>query len=50
VAVGLGWRECSRCGRSRTAAPIDDLVLWSVPARGSLLLREMRAFAPDRRR
>jgi dienelactone hydrolase len=43
LGIGLGGLIASRA--IAFGAPIDDLIMWSVPPRGSLLLREMRAFA-----
>jgi pimeloyl-ACP methyl ester carboxylesterase len=45
VAIGLGLGGMLALRALALGAPIDDLVLWSVPVRGSLLVREMRAFA-----
>ncbi len=43
IGVGLGGMIAHRA--LALGAPIDDLVLWGVPSRGGLLVREMRTFA-----
>jgi alpha-beta hydrolase superfamily lysophospholipase len=45
VAIGLGLGGMVSCRAALLGAPIDELVLWSVPARGHRLLRELRTFS-----
>lgn len=45
VALGVGLGAMLALRAAALGAPIDDLVLWAVPARGTLLVREMRTFA-----
>ncbi len=45
VAIGMGLGGLVTVAALQNGAAVDDLVLWAVPARGSRLVRELRAFA-----
>jgi alpha-beta hydrolase superfamily lysophospholipase len=44
AVIGLGLGGMVSCRAALQGAPIDELILWSVPARGHRLLRELRTF------
>ncbi|MGZ4249407.1 MAG: alpha/beta hydrolase family protein [Solirubrobacteraceae bacterium] len=45
AAIGIGLGGMLAVRALSEGAAIDDLVLWAVPAKGRLLVREMRAYA-----
>jgi alpha-beta hydrolase superfamily lysophospholipase len=45
TVIGLGLGGMVSCRAALEGAPIDELILWSVPARGRRLVRELRTFS-----
>jgi dienelactone hydrolase len=45
AAIGIGLGGMILCSAMADGAPVDEAVLWAVPARGRALVRELRAFA-----
>ena len=45
AVIGMGIAGLVSCRAALRGAPIDELILWSVPARGRTLVRELRTFS-----
>jgi alpha-beta hydrolase superfamily lysophospholipase len=45
AAIGIGLGGLVLCKAIAEDAPIDEVVLWAVPSRGRVLVRELRVFA-----
>jgi pimeloyl-ACP methyl ester carboxylesterase len=44
VAIGIGLGAMVSLRAASEDGPIDDLIMWAVPAKGRVLLRQLRAF------
>lgn len=45
ASIGMGIPGLVSCRAALRGAPIDELILWAVPARGRTLVRELRTFS-----
>jgi alpha-beta hydrolase superfamily lysophospholipase len=45
AAIGIGLGGLVLCKAISEEAPVDEVVLWAVPARGRVLVRELRVLA-----
>lgn len=45
AVIGMGIAGLVSCRAALQGAPIDELILWSVPTRGRTLVRELRTFS-----
>jgi alpha-beta hydrolase superfamily lysophospholipase len=45
ASIGIGLGGLALCMALADGAPVEEIVLWGTPSRGSRLVRELRAFA-----